>query len=856
MNPSPKKGTLSKLTRDSLHAVLLRYGDLLRKFLHSGPGQVLFHPSGPLAPLVARVRGRFAAQDKVLRLPALLKLGFSERAVSEMEKVAAESPSAVERLGVCWELAVHFMNRAGTEKLGEASAYLDFVLGREKSKARLERAEVLKSECLDRLGRREEAIRFTRAALKRRKSEDLALALSNLYAGDGPDSTGERLALINQVMARHGLEEITLLDPDAPLELKNICSRRREAGIGPGDPLVSVIMPAYNAEEVLSTALGSLLAQSWRNLEIIVVDDASTDGTADVARRFSRKDERVRLITCTENRGPYVARNLGLREAGGEFVTCHDTDDWSHPAKIELQARHLMENPGLAANVSQLARVLPGMVFHRRGNPGFYVAKNMSSLMFRRRQVIERAGWWDGVRFAGDSEFLARLRRVFGDRAVADLSTGPVAFAGQEDASLTGDRRFGYYGFFMGARSAYRELHKRWHEKSGAPYMDFPLESRPFPAPYPMSSPAGKRGLPRTMDVVIATEIRLTGGTIASTIEEIKAQQAAGLTTGLMPLSRFDLHPDRPWNPKILDLVDNRSVHLLVYGERVRCRLLVIRHPPVLQHHQDYLPEIEAENIVVVANQAPFRDYQDPASRLYDLASCSNNLRRYFGCTGTWHPIGPAVRQALLKELSGEEKIIALSDADWTNIIEVESPPAKKNRPGNNPRPVIGRHSRDQYVKWPSDREELLAAYPADDAFEVKILGGAAAAQGVVGRIPDNWTVYPFDALSPREFLAQIDVFVYFTHPGWVEAFGRTPLEAMAAGVPVILPEVFKPLFREAAVYAAPFEVRSIVMRLCRDVDFYDRQVGIALDYVRKHFSHQAHLKRLDKYLSPVRSAH
>ena len=99
-------------------------------------------------------------------------------------------------------------------------------------------------------------------------------------------------------------------------------------------PLVSVIMPVHRADEAADAAIRSVLAQSWRRLELIIVDDGSPGRHLAALERWVAADPRVRLIRCAKNRGAYTARNIGLDAAQGEFVTCHDADDWSHPRKL------------------------------------------------------------------------------------------------------------------------------------------------------------------------------------------------------------------------------------------------------------------------------------------------------------------------------------------------------------------------------------------------------------------------------------------------------------------------------------------------------------------------------------------
>jgi glycosyltransferase involved in cell wall biosynthesis len=147
------------------------------------------------------------------------------------------------------------------------------------------------------------------------------------------------------------------------------------------------------------------------------------------------------------------------------------------------------------------------------------------------------------------------------------------------------------------------------------------------------------------------------------------------------------------------------------------------------------------------------------------------------------------------------------------------------------------------------DPSELLAVYPDSEEYEVHVLGGAEIARKVLGGIPKNWHVLGFGELHPKDFLSTLDVFVYYTHPDWVEAFGRVIIEAMAVGVPVILPHSYRELFKEAAIYAEPSEVKSNIDRLMADDEYYESQVRVARDYVEKHFGYTVHATRLRKQI-------
>lgn len=106
-------------------------------------------------------------------------------------------------------------------------------------------------------------------------------------------------------------------------------------------PLVSVIIPTYNRVKTLPTAVESVLGQTYGNVEVIIVDDGSTDGTQEYVRGIV--DSRVRYMRSTANRGPSAARNQGVRQAQGRYVAFQDSDDEWHADKLEKQMSLLLD---------------------------------------------------------------------------------------------------------------------------------------------------------------------------------------------------------------------------------------------------------------------------------------------------------------------------------------------------------------------------------------------------------------------------------------------------------------------------------------------------------------------------------
>ena len=102
---------------------------------------------------------------------------------------------------------------------------------------------------------------------------------------------------------------------------------------------VSIITPAFNAERTIADTIKSVMAQSYKDWEMIVIDDASLDGTADIVRDFADKDERIKLVTNTDNIGVAASRNKGVLMANTEWIAFLDADDMWTEDKLEKQMK-------------------------------------------------------------------------------------------------------------------------------------------------------------------------------------------------------------------------------------------------------------------------------------------------------------------------------------------------------------------------------------------------------------------------------------------------------------------------------------------------------------------------------------
>ena len=109
------------------------------------------------------------------------------------------------------------------------------------------------------------------------------------------------------------------------------------------NPLVSVIMPAYNAEAFIAESIVSVQQQTYENWELLIIDDASKDRTLEVIEKFRNKDKRVQLHRLPTNQGAGFARNIGIKASKGDFISFLDADDLWQPEKLQKQLDFMQE---------------------------------------------------------------------------------------------------------------------------------------------------------------------------------------------------------------------------------------------------------------------------------------------------------------------------------------------------------------------------------------------------------------------------------------------------------------------------------------------------------------------------------
>jgi glycosyltransferase involved in cell wall biosynthesis len=197
-------------------------------------------------------------------------------------------------------------------------------------------------------------------------------------------------------------------------------------------PLVSVIMPAHNAAEHIGEALQSVLDQDWRPLEVVVVDDGSTDDTAAIVHRFPEV-----VYVHQANAGPSAARNAAVEHSSGAFVANFDSDDLLPPTRVSDQVGFLLAHPEVGAVFGRQEWMNAPEWMTRDAVYGDVDGIPLSSVMFRRDVFFELGGYDTSYVHGEDMDVLVRMReRGIEYHVIPEI----VLYRRYQASSLTGGR--------------------------------------------------------------------------------------------------------------------------------------------------------------------------------------------------------------------------------------------------------------------------------------------------------------------------------------------------------------------------------------------------------------------------------
>jgi hypothetical protein len=336
---------------------------------------------------------------------------------------------------------------------------------------------------------------------------------------------------------------------------------------------------------------------------------------------------------------------------------------------------------------------------------------------------------------------------------------------------------------------------------------------------------------PVEVDILHVTDPRFQGGTGAALAAEVEACAMRGYTVGLVAMEAQNLTLPYPANARLARLIDTGQLRQIPPGTPVTARIAQLHNPYTSGLLPVSAPRITAEHRLMVVHHPPV---DATGAHSYDLPVVIRNAEEILAGPVEWAPVGPLARKAF----EGLAHAPVLRPEDWTNVIDLDAWRAPRGRqPGDTLR--IGRHSRPDLRKFPATRAEFAEIYGTGSA-EVDILGAPRDLAALLDPVLPAWRLRAFGEMDVRDYLDGLDVFVYYHRADWVEAFGYAVLEAMARGVPCVLPPGLGPVFGDAArlstpdaalvtaaeLAEAPAEMREAGWQLVRERHSFDTAAG------------------------------
>jgi len=599
---------------------------------------------------------------------------------------------------------------------------------------------------------------------------------------------------LNEILASRGLSPVGL-ENTGETTFDRLSSTVEPASVH--GPLVTVIMSAYKPEAEILPAVRSILDQTWADLELLIVDDASGAEFDPILDRLAALDSRITVLRQPVNRGTYAARNLALGASAGEFVTFHDSDDWAHPERIERQIRPLLKDAQYVGTHSSCIRATPGMVFQRLGYTAFR-RLNASSHLFR-RSVLDQLGGFDRVRKGADTEFHFRLEAAFPGRGLRIWD--PLAFVRLNDSSLS--RSDFRPGWWSPDRAEYRDAMLFWHQtiETGAD-----PRLAPDVAPWPLTAPRAflrDTGVELSIpEVLVLADWTMDDSLHRAGLDTIRRRAASGVRIGVVQArsirARNATQMDRS-SRSMRQMIATGKLDAVSIEDDLHVSTLVVAQPDVLQFPTSLPVGVSADRVEIVDDGGEGVHWA--------RADVERVVRDWFGVDPTWRPDPrPSIDAALFRT------------------------PRNRFRAR---RPIVGWIAEPDGSDLPTDSAVVAQAYPGGATVDVRLVGVDQPLSRCRIELDRSWQVYGAEDVTAREFWHQVDFAVSAPNAPQRRALEHTVGEALASGCVVVLPPQFATWFGDAVVAAEPPDMASVVHELRNNRDAYLQQVERGRLWVR-----------------------
>jgi len=427
--------------------------------------------------------------------------------------------------------------------------------------------------------------------------QDLANPFLPADAAPTADAVERWLHLAGERHRAEGIEPLYLRDAGVTVfdRLTADSSARVDEG-----PLISVVMTTYRPDHMVETAVRSMIAQTWQNWELLLVDDASPAHCQDYLQSLADLDERIRLIRCDDNAGVHRRRADGWRAARGDSRTAQDSDDWVHPRRRERQLRHLVEESPIPATMLHTSRMT-----ERGGwvHPGGAWRHAMHSSLLMHRSVWEALGTLADERRSADAEYRRRIEAAFEREIPAEPTRAPLTHIRRHDASESA-QDFSMMRMHPGYR-AYRSAFTAWHgERRGdhAALRYDPRRDAPrFPVPAIVRAEAPPHHDLDVLYVLDPRECERAEPLHRAVVDELAVLADRRLRVGVMAMLSPHLAHAYESSPADLQaLITTGRVTEVMLDEAVTVDRLVVRHPEALLGAAPRSPTVRARRVEIV----------------------------------------------------------------------------------------------------------------------------------------------------------------------------------------------------------------------------------------------------------------
>lgn len=644
----------------------------------------------------------------------------------------------------------------------------------------------------------------------------------------------------NKQFIDNGLAPISRIDT-APHKFNDL-----KAGVDTASsngPKVTVIMTSYKPDaNDFPHAVRSILAQTYTNFELLIVDDASPSEYDEILHKVAALDPRIKLLKVQKNGGTYKARNAGIAAASGQYLTGQDSDDWSHPERLAHQIEFLMANPASPGVVveavrmnDELIRTFPGRLPERRCEV---------SLMLRSTLAASIGGYID-ARKGADSEFRRRLETI--TRSEVDVIEKPLYLTriGHDSLSAADFKP----GWSHPVRRSFWNASQFWHENANDTELSLTNNRAPLPIPARFQISEVK---PPKFDIVFVSDWRSYGRAQRAMIDQIPLLTSEGIRVGVLHLESLLSPSKEPTRlcPQIQELINLGIIKEVIPDENAETTILILHDASILQFSSTHGINLRSNFTLIVADVAPSSG--DNNTPIYIPELCQRTALEMFKGEVMWASTDSAVRQVLASygsevRVSTHVLPLALDREKWrNNRIRL-----------SDDHPVVGRHAENFEALWTKNDHTASLLWPDQGIIDVRILGDARALLRSYNRrrYPLDWVVFRDQEITPEAFMRAIDFFVYYPSSSFVQAYSREALEAVASGALVILPPRFQRAHGRSAIYAEPAEVPAIIHRYVSNAYEFRERVREAQSALSSIVDNRGSLELMKELIAKYRTS-